>query len=82
MTEVKYDLDLNSKPCRGVLRYENGAVYAFEDGREVFSHSLENVGELVQYTMSDAEASRYRRLRMSSALIMTVPRISPSAASP
>ena len=50
MTEVKYDLDLNSKPCRGVLRYENGAVYALEDGREVFSHSLENVGELVQYT--------------------------------
>lgn len=50
MTEVKYDLDLNSKPCRGVLRYENGAVYALEDGKEVFSHSLENVGELVQYT--------------------------------
>ena len=50
MTEVKYDLDLNSKPCRGVLRYENGAVYALEDDKEVFSHSLENVGELVQYT--------------------------------
>ena len=50
MTEVKYDLDLNSKPCRGVLRCENGAVYALEDGKEVFSHSLENVGELVQYT--------------------------------
>ena len=50
MTEVKYDLDLNSKPCCGVLRYENGAVYALEDGKEVFSHSLENVGELVQYT--------------------------------
>ena len=50
MTEVKYDLDLNSKPCRGVLRYESGAVYALEDDREVFSHSLENVGELVQYT--------------------------------
>ncbi len=50
MTEVKYDLDLNSKPCRGVLRYENGAVCAFEDGKELFSHSLENVGELVQYT--------------------------------
>ena len=50
MTEVKYDLDLNSKPCRGVLRYENGAVYALEDGKEVFSHSLKNVGELVQYT--------------------------------
>ena len=50
MTEVKYDLDLNSKPCCGVLRYENGAVYALEDGKVVFSHSLENVGELVQYT--------------------------------
>ena len=35
MTEVKYDLDLNSKPCRGVLRYENGAVYALEDGSAV-----------------------------------------------
>ena len=50
MTEVKYDLDLNSKPCRGVLRYKDGAVYALEDGKEVFSRSLKNIGELVQYT--------------------------------
>lgn len=50
MTEVKYDLDLNSKPCRGVLRYKDGAVYALEDGKEVFSLSLKNIGELVQYT--------------------------------
>ena len=50
MTEVKYDLDLNSKPCRGVLRYKDGAVYALENGKEVFSLSLKNIGELVQYT--------------------------------
>lgn len=50
MIEVKYDIDRNLKPCSGVLRFDNATVTAIENGTEVFSSSLEAVGELRQYT--------------------------------
>ena len=50
MTEVAYDLDLKSKPCHGALRFEGGVISALQNGREVLSVSLENAGELRQYT--------------------------------
>ncbi len=49
-TKALFDLTKNGEICEGELIFENGVITAAENGKAVFSHSINGIGELVQRT--------------------------------
>lgn len=48
--KVEYDLAADGSLCKGELIFENGMITAVEDGKTVFSHSVDGISELLQRT--------------------------------
>lgn len=46
--KVRFDLTADGKLCNGELIFENGSLLAVCDGKTVFSHNLDGIGELLQ----------------------------------
>lgn len=49
-TKAVFDLTQSGDLCKGELVFENGIIRSFIDGKAVFEHSIDGIGELMQRT--------------------------------